>query len=80
MEMLERAIIDAGKPAPISSEYPRGVRVVSVEQWRDTCLKGGLSPAGTKESADKAFRRAMTDLDAMHRIGIWDGLVWIAYE
>jgi len=80
MEMLERAIIDVGKPAPISSEYPRGVRVVSVEQWRDTCLKGGLSPVGTKESADKAFRRAMTDLDAMHRIGIWDGLVWIAYE
>ena len=54
MEMLERAIIDVGKPAPISSEYPRGVRVVSVEQWRDTCLKGGLSPVGTKESADKA--------------------------
>ena len=23
---------------------------------------------------------SMTDLDAMHRIGIWDGLVWIAYE
>ena len=69
-----------GKPAPISSAYPRGVTVVSVEQWRDTCRKGGLSPAGTKESADKAFRRAMTDLDAMHRIGIWDGLVWIAYE
>ena len=80
MEMLERAIIDIGKPAPTSSAYPRGVTAVSVEQWRDTCLKGGLSPAGTKESADKAFRRAMTDLDAMHRIGIWDGLVWIAYE
>ena len=45
-----------------------------------TCLKGGLSPAGTRESADKAFRRAMRDLVAMHRIGIWDERVWIAYE
>ena len=34
MEMLERGMIDEGKPAPISSEYPRGVRVVTVEQWR----------------------------------------------
>jgi AAA domain len=80
MEMLERAIIDFGKPGPISSEYPTKIKVVSVEQWRAACLKGGLSPAGTKESADKAFRRAMIDLDALHRIGIWDGLVWIAYE
>jgi hypothetical protein len=80
MGMLERVITDLGKPGPISSEYPRNIKVVTVEQWRDACLKGGLSPAGTKESADKAFRRALSDLDAMHRIGIWDGLVWIAYE
>jgi len=39
-----------------------------------------LSPAGTKESAVKAFRRAVKDLVAMHRISIWDELVWIAYE
>jgi hypothetical protein len=80
MEMLVRAIIDDGKPGPVSSEYPARVKMVTVEQWRTACFKGGLSPAGTKESSDKAFRRAMADLDAMHRIGIWDGLVWIAYE
>ncbi|MET3968071.1 AAA family ATPase [Bradyrhizobium sp. S3.9.1] len=80
MEMLERAINDVGKPGPLSSEYPQRIKVVTVEQWRETCWKGGLSPAGTKESADKAFRRAMADLGAMHRIGTWDGLVWIAYE
>jgi AAA domain/Bifunctional DNA primase/polymerase, N-terminal/Primase C terminal 2 (PriCT-2) len=78
MEMLERALED-GKPGPVSSEYPLGVRVVTVEAWRTCCLKGGLS-GGNKESAEKAFRRAMTDLAAMHRIGVWDGLVWIAYE
>jgi hypothetical protein len=80
MEMLERAIIDFGQPGPVSSEYPTNTKVVSVGQWREACLKGGLSPAGTRESAYKAFRRAMRDLDAMHRIGIWDERVWIAYE
>lgn len=80
MEMLERAINDAGVPAPATGEYPSGVRVVTLEQWREACRKGGLSPAGTEESAKKAFNRAKADLDAMHRIGIWDGLVWIAYD
>lgn len=79
MELLDRCVIEEGKPAP-TSEYPIGVTVVPTERWQTACLKGGLSPAGTKESADKAFRRAVRDLVAMHRIGIWDGLVWIAYE
>ena len=80
MELLERCLMDEGEPAPNSIEYPRGVRVAPLERWRITCQKGGLSPAGTKESADKAFHRAQRDLVAMHRIGIWDGRVWIAYD
>ncbi len=81
MEMLERAIVENGQPAPVSSEYPQGVsKVVPVDAWKACCIKGGLSVAGNKESADKAFRRAVSDLDALHRIGMWDGNVWIAYE
>ena len=79
MELLDRCLIEEGKPAP-TTEYPKGVRVVEIWLWQIACLKGGLSPAGSKESADKAFRRAVRDLVAMHRIGIWDEMVWIAYE
>ena len=79
MELLDRCVIEEGKPAP-TTEYPRGVTVVEIWLWQIACLKGGLSPAGTKESAVKAFRRAVKDLVAMHRISIWDELVWIAYE
>jgi hypothetical protein len=80
MELLERAIIDEGRDAPVSSEYPRGIgKVVTLGTWKACCIKGGLS-VGKKESADTAFRRAVRDLDAMHRIGMWDGNVWIAYE
>lgn len=80
MELLERCIIDEGKPAPVSNDYPRGIgNVVTVEMWRTYCIKGGLS-SGSKESSAKAFRRAMTDLIDMHRVGTWNGLIWIAYE
>ena len=57
MELLDRCVIEEGKPAP-TTEYPRGVSVVPMARWQTACLKGGLSPAGTKESAVKAFRRA----------------------
>ncbi len=82
MEMLERALEDGPVPIPLEKahEYPARIKPVPIERWRTCCLKGDLSPAGTRESADRAFRRAMSDLVAMHRIGIWDGLVWIAYE
>ena len=53
MELLERCIGDEGEPAPTTSSILRRVRVVPLERWRITCQKGGLSPAGTKESAEK---------------------------
>ncbi|MCA1474294.1 AAA family ATPase [Bradyrhizobium sp. NBAIM08] len=80
LELLRRAILDDGKPAPATSDYPRGVTTVTLKQWREACRRGGLSAAGTEESFKKAFQRAVQQLDATHRIGIWDGLVWIAYE
>ena len=79
MELLDRCIIEEGKPAP-TTEYPTGVTVVEIWLWQIACLDGGLSPVGTKESGNKAFRRAVRDLLAMHRIGLWKDLVWIAYE
>jgi hypothetical protein len=81
MELLERAIIDEGRDVPVSSEYPQGVgKMVTLEVWKVCCVKGGLSAAGTEASSAKAFRRAVIDLSAMHRIGIWNSNVWIAYE
>ncbi|MCA1498849.1 AAA family ATPase [Bradyrhizobium sp. NBAIM14] len=80
MDMLLRVILDFGKPAPATSDYPKGVKTVTVKQWREACLKGGLSPGGTDESAGRAFRRAMADLDRMKMISTWDGLVWVVRE
>jgi hypothetical protein len=80
MELLERCIVEQGEPAPLSGEYPKGAITVPMESWRIFCLKGGLSPGGNEESAKTAFRRAVKDLVSMRRIGVWDDLVWIAYN
>jgi hypothetical protein len=81
LQLLERAIVDEGQPAPTSEAFPRGIgKVVSLEVWREYCRKGGLT-AGESESAFRqAFKRAHTNLAAAHRIGIWENLVWLAYN
>jgi hypothetical protein len=77
MELLEAALSGDGEPAPTTAKYPKGVRVVPVERWWDHCFMGGLSPAGTKDSAKRTFRRAVNDLIALRRIDVWDARVWI---
>ena len=77
MALLEAALSEDGEPAPTTAKYPKGVRVVAVERWCDHCFMGGLSPAGTKDSAKRTFRRAVKDLIALRRIDVWDERVWI---
>lgn len=77
MALLEAALLEYGEPAPKTARYPQGATVVPVERWRDHCLMGGLSPGGTKNSAKRAFSRAVDDLIALRRIGVWDERVWI---
>jgi hypothetical protein len=79
MELLERCIIEQGKPVTNNRQFPKGVITVPTDKWRETCILGDLS-AGSAQSTDRVFRRAMSDLLSMHRIGTGDGLVWIAYE
>ena len=77
MELLEAALVGDGEPAPTTAKYPKGVTVVPVERWWDHCFMGGLSPATNKDSAKRTFRRAMNDLIALRRIGVWNEWVWI---
>ena len=44
------------------------------------CERGGLSSAPEKKSRERAFQRAKDQLQTMHRIGCFDGLVWVAYH
>jgi len=81
LELLERAIIEAGQPAPPSEQFPRNIgKVVPLALWREYCLKGGLTSGESEGAFRKAFIRAHTGLAAAHRVGIWENLVWLAYN
>src|SRR5205823_4814261 len=77
MELLTRCINDHGRPAPPSNEFPRGVRVVTLDEWHTACQRGGLSSATKQDDRDRVFRRAKDDLQTFSRIACLDGFVWL---
>jgi len=80
LDMLVRCINDRGQPAPTSSDFPHGVRTVTVKEWEATCEACGLSSADEKGDRAKAFRRARDALLTWHRIAIFDRLVWVVWD
>ena len=77
LDFLQKAIDDAGEPAPASNHIPRTIRVVRGSLWRAYCDKGSLTTSDKKDSKDKAFNRAYHRLQELGAIGVWTDLVWI---
>jgi hypothetical protein len=77
LRALTEAIDECGERAPTSSHIPAGVRVVSVEQWRQYAYRRGISAADTTPQAQrKAFHRASEHLIGAGRVGMWDDKAW----
>jgi hypothetical protein len=56
---------------------PAGVRVVSVEQWRQYAYRRGISATDTTPRAQqRAFQRAVDQLVGSNRVAVWDDQVW----
>jgi len=76
LDLLHKALAEAGEIPPASHHIPGSVRVVRVDLWQRYCETGGLS-AGEDESASrKAFKRARDRLRELNLICIWDVWVW----
>jgi hypothetical protein len=78
LELLERAIILEGVPAPASQHIPADVRVVRTSTWRAYCYDGRVDGSDSSAARQKAFKRATDDLQDKRRIGAWNGWVWVA--
>jgi hypothetical protein len=78
LELLERAVIDEGTPAPASRNIPSGVLVVPIATWRSYCDAGQIATSDTPEAKRQAFSRASRNLQFSKRIGVWKSLVWLA--
>ena len=80
MQMLYNALNDSGKDAPSTGEFPNRVKVVPVDTWRTYCKRGGISSGESDGAFRQAFRRVLMSLTAKYRIGVWNDLVWVAYD
>jgi len=77
LSALVDIMADLGEPAPASTRIPSGVKVVTVDRWRDHARRRGISASEDQRAQNKAFRVAGDALVAAGKISTWDGLVWL---
>lgn len=77
LQLLGKAIDDAGEVPPASNHIPASARCITEDLWRRYCYQGGVS-AGDQEAKKKAFQRAAESLVASGRVGKWEPYVWVA--
>jgi hypothetical protein len=76
LELLADTIERYGQIPEPSEDIPPGTRCVTEDLWRKECGLRCISQ-GSKESADKAFRRAAADLVNRGGVGKYAPWVWI---
>ena len=77
LDLLRKAIAQAGKITPASNHIPGGQLVVSLNLWRDYCKSGGLAAGDNEEAFKKAWQRVRDKLLTTGNIRIWSDLVWL---
>ena len=74
LDALAAAVLDAGQ-SPVSRDIPKGVRVVSLEAWRNAFY--ARSHLGDYEAKKKAFQRAVATLRKAGRAEVLNNAAWI---
>jgi hypothetical protein len=77
LELLHKAIDEAGSAPPASSHIPPNTRTISIETWRLYADQGSITESDKPDSKRKAFVRAVRDLQEAKLIGIWGDHAWI---
>jgi hypothetical protein len=77
LDLLRKAIAEAGEMLPTSNHVPVGVVGVPSSLWRKYCYQGTVTDSEDADAKRKAFNRASTKLREIQVIGVWDDWVWI---
>jgi hypothetical protein len=77
LQLLGKAIDEAGEVPPASNHIPASARCVTEDLWRRYCYQGGIS-SGEGDANKKAFKRAAEALVALGRVGKWEPYVWLS--
>ena len=78
LDMLTRAVEEAGEIPPANAHIPGNVRAVRASLWKRYCEQGSITDSDKPDTQDKAFRRASERLQELGWIGVWDTWVWVA--
>ena len=78
LDLLKKAIEEAGEIPPANRRTPANVRAVRTSLWKGYCEQGSITDSDKPDTQDKTFRRAATTLQNRGFIGVWSDWVWDA--
>jgi hypothetical protein len=78
LNLLSKAIDEAGSTPPASNHIPPDKRTISVETWRAYADQGTLTESDKPDNKRRVFVRAVAKLQQAGLIGVWGGQAWIA--
>jgi hypothetical protein len=74
LRALHECLAEMGKPAPASDHIPKGVKTVTLDEWKTFCMKRSI--VNKKGNHREEFKRIHVTLGNACAIGIWDEHVW----
>ena len=80
LDLLRKAIAQAGEIAAANNHIPGGQLVVSLNLWRGYCKSGGLAAGDNEETFKKAWQRVRDKLLSTGNISICSDVVWLCDE
>ena len=78
LDLLIRAITDAGEIPPASNHIPGQIKVVPLTLWRQYCFEGLVGDRDNRDTIRRAFNRNIKKLQELGAIGTWQDWVWPA--
>ena len=75
LNQLRACIAEEVREAPVSTNFPAGVRGVTLDKWRDRLGKAGV--INVDGNPRQQFIRIREDLQSAKLIEVWEGFVWL---
>ncbi len=76
LDLLGRAIVDAGEIPPASNHIPGQIHVVPLTLWRQYCYEGLIGDRDNRDTIRQAFNRNSKKLQELGVVGTWQDWVW----
>lgn len=78
LDLLGKAITDAGEIPPASNHIPGQIKVVPLTLWKGYCMEGFAGDRDNRDTTKRAVNRNIKKLQELGLIGVWGNYVWPA--